>query len=205
MDWKWEENSILNDYSPYTPCNEIFHAVCDEIGRYYSAKGFRYAKSRPKITCKDQNIKLDIAFWSSGHNIPGDYVNLEILPAFYSIHKNLKNAYLLGHPAIFIHPLPDRSPGTVQIQQIYGDVIERYEERYSEAILKLSHSCNVYGITTEQFGKIIEFIDHKIIAYLDIIKNKELLIEFIESSNKERSYYLNDSNLKDYIEIAFSS
>jgi hypothetical protein len=71
MDMSWTENKLLLNHSGYTPCNEIFHAVCDEIGKYYEKYGFKYSRSKPKITHKDQDLKLDICFWSSGSNIPG--------------------------------------------------------------------------------------------------------------------------------------
>ncbi len=65
MSWSGEADSILNNYTPYTSCQEIFQGVCDEIGKYYSMRGFQYTKSRPKITYKDKDIKLQISFWSS--------------------------------------------------------------------------------------------------------------------------------------------
>ncbi|WP_166243138.1 hypothetical protein [Paenibacillus turpanensis] len=211
MEWIGGQDSILNNDSPYTSCKEIFQAVCDEIGTYYTTKGFKYAKSRPSITYKDKEITLQIAFWSSGYNTPGDYVNVEIIPAFFSTkiarvkktaQPRSKRGYLFGHPAIFLHDLPGREPGTVRIRQIFGDEMERYEEGKSE---KLNHSCNVYGITHEKFENIIHFIDNHIISYIDVLKDHEKLLAFIEGSNKERSYYLNNPELLEYIEIAFPS
>ncbi|NOU74273.1 hypothetical protein GC098_23235 [Paenibacillus sp. LMG 31458] len=213
MGWSWEENSVLNNYSPDTPCQNIFQAVCDEIGSYYSSKGFQYARSRPKITYKDQEIKLEISFWSSARNIPGDYILLEIIPSFYSIQlirnekvkkqKSKSNGYILGHPAIFVHALSDRNSGTVKIKQIFGEELERFERSDLDAVLKLNNACNVYGLTIEQFEKILDFIDTQIISYLDVLKNYDKLIQFIENSNKERCYYLNNSNIQEYIEITF--
>ena len=68
----WKEDSILNNYNEYTPCKDIFNAVCDEIAEYYIPKGWKYAKSRPKLTYNDKSVKIEIAFWSSGSNMPGD-------------------------------------------------------------------------------------------------------------------------------------
>jgi hypothetical protein len=82
----WTDNKTLLEYSKYTPCNDIFQAVCDEIGKHYVEQhGFTYALARPKITYKNKDFKLDIAFWSSRSNIPADYVNLEIIPIFYDL------------------------------------------------------------------------------------------------------------------------
>ena len=60
--WKWKTNSKLKTYSAYTPTKEIFKAVCDEIAEYYVPKGWKYAKSRPKITYNDKKVKIEIAF-----------------------------------------------------------------------------------------------------------------------------------------------
>jgi len=65
----WTENKTLLEYSKYTPCQEIFQALCDELGKHYEAKGFKYSRSRPKLTIEKDNIKLVIAFWSSRNNI----------------------------------------------------------------------------------------------------------------------------------------
>ena len=40
----WTENITLSEYSKYTPCQEIFQAVCDEIGKHYEAKGLKYSR-----------------------------------------------------------------------------------------------------------------------------------------------------------------
>ncbi|TVX91518.1 hypothetical protein [Cohnella terricola] len=212
MSWAEEEEHILNNYSPYTPCQTIFQAVCDELGRYYSNKGFQYAKSRPKITLKDQDLKLQISFWSSGYNTPGEYVNLEIIPSFYSTKlsqkkraqgQDAKQGYFFGYPTIFNYPLLGREPGTVRVKQIFGDEIERYEEGTTEAVLIHNRNCNVYGITFENFKKILAFIDNQIVPYFNILKDPEKLLSYIEASNRERIYYLNESKFREYTGITF--
>lgn len=69
--------------------------------------------------------------------------------------------------------------------------------------MKVNHSCNVYGITIEQFGEIIDFIDNQIISYIHVLKNDNQLMSFIDESIKERRYYLERSDLSEYIELTF--
>ncbi len=119
----WTENNTLLNYTKYTPCKDIFQAVCDEIGRYYAQFGFSYARSRPKITFKNKDIKLDISFWSSGYNTPGDYVKLEIIPAFYDAKSTSKNP-LFYHIGLFCQPLMTDNQEFVRILDIFDEIIE---------------------------------------------------------------------------------
>lgn len=211
MNFMWDKNSALRDYSSYTSCKDIFQAVCNEIGKYYQQKGFKYSKSRPKITYKSEEIKLEICFWSSGYNAPENYVLLEIIPSFYSLklaklkkQNGQKNdSYILGYPSIFIYPSYSDKLGTVRTKQIFGEDIVRYEDGNSESVLKISNTCNIYGITIEKFLKIIEFIDNQIIYYLNVLENASRLQRFIDESNNLRSYYLKNENLIEYIDITF--
>jgi hypothetical protein len=57
----WTSNEILlNHTQSHTPCKEIFQAVCDEIGAFYTKKNFKYTASRPKITIEKYGIKVEI-------------------------------------------------------------------------------------------------------------------------------------------------
>ncbi len=53
IEMNWTDNEILLNHNETTPCKDIFQAVCDELGKYYSDKGFKYARSKPKLTYKD--------------------------------------------------------------------------------------------------------------------------------------------------------
>lgn len=83
--WTWKENSVLYNTSPYVPPREIFLAVCDEIGRYYQMTGAKYTKSNRKLKWSWERIRCEIGLWSSHHNIPGEWVNLEIVTSVYSL------------------------------------------------------------------------------------------------------------------------
>lgn len=83
--WTWEENSVLYDVSKYTPPWDIFQAVCNEIGRYYTMKGAKYTKSSKRLKWTGGKLRCEIGFRSSHSNIAGDWVNLEIITSIYTI------------------------------------------------------------------------------------------------------------------------
>jgi hypothetical protein len=213
MNWKWKENSVLWNYNEHTPCRDIFKAVCDEIAEYYVPKGWKYAKSRPKLTYNDKKIKIEIAFWSSSSNMQGESVNLEILPAIYSLDlkKDLKSkgvessGCILGYPTIFCEKLVGIPKGIKRVIDLKGRVSE-YEEEYEEtSVLRHLHSINVYGITISDFLAIINFINTKIIVWKDLLTNdyKELernIKPFLRSDVKQ----LKTGDFAKYIQYQFS-
>lgn len=86
--WEWEENSVLFDKSPYVPPREIFQAVCNELGRYFSRGGAKYTKSNRKIKFQFGAVRLETVFWSSHSNMAGEWVNLEIVSTVYAADKS---------------------------------------------------------------------------------------------------------------------
>ena len=88
MMWEWEEGSILFNYTPNTAPQEIFQAVCNEIGRYYSGHGMKYTKSNRKLKWQGEKLRCEFAFWSSHSNIRGEWVNLEIVTDIYALDKS---------------------------------------------------------------------------------------------------------------------
>ncbi len=207
----WTENKTLLNFSEQTPCKEIFQAVCDEIGRHYEHSGFKYSRSRPKLTFKDNEIKLEICFYSSASNMQGEYVNLEIIPHFYSVELSKlgkAKGYLFGLASIFSSKYSD-DPKKIKIIQIFGDVIEREDPQGTESILRYNHNCDVYGIDESKFNKIIEFIDNRIINWVSRIKTEEGINELIENPTQMSIWALNlnqkggNSDFKEYIKIKF--
>ena len=83
--WVWQESSILYNNSPYVPPRDIFQAVCDELGRYFSEKGAKYTKSNRKIKIKFEHLLCECGLWSSHGNIQGEWVNLEIVTNIYAL------------------------------------------------------------------------------------------------------------------------
>lgn len=163
-------------YNQYTPCKEIFQGVCDEIGKYYEQKGFKYSPSRPKLVLKKDDFVTEIAFFSSRNNTPGQYVHLEIIPSLSNksakTEENLKGV-LSQYPDLFYHP-SDEIPPKMTINEIFGGVIYNTESWITESVIRDYHACNVYGLDEEKFLKIIAFIDRKILVKFDeIIKKYE--------------------------------
>lgn len=130
-EWKWAENSVLYNNSPYVPPKEIFQAVCDELGRYYSQSGAKYTKSNRKIKQKYEKVLCELGLWSSHGNIQGEWVNLEIVTTVYALDKtDMEKKGLL-----YVNIRPE--------------------------------NFNVYGIDSELFFKIVDYIDGK----LELVKS----------------------------------
>jgi hypothetical protein len=198
MNWKWKKDSVLRNYNENTPCKDIFRAVCDEIAEYYIPKGWKYAKSRPKLTYNDKSIKIEITFWSSGSNMQGDYVNLEIIPWIYSLDlkKDLKlngiesNGCILGYPTIFFEKLETIPKGTKRVIDLQGEIHEFEEEHEETSVLRHHNNINVYGIKETDLLKIIDFIDNKIVIWKDLLngdyeKLKSKISPFLKSDFRE--------------------
>jgi len=184
----WTDSNILLTYSETTPCKEIFQAVCDELGKHYEKKGFKYSRSRPKLTYKDSSIKVEICFWSSGSNMPGKYVNLEIVPNFYSIFlsKAIKTkGFLFSHGGLFYHKYTNDT-NRVKIRQIYGDEVEWIDVHGYQSRITDSNNCNIYGIDEFKFNKIVEFIDTKIIPWIEKIQTEQGVIELTHDASDQR-------------------
>ncbi len=86
MEWKWEENSILNKISEYTPSKDIFDAVCREISRYYQSKK-QFKPLKRKLKWIGDNVICEFGFWSSHYNRSNEYVCFEIIPTIYAKDK----------------------------------------------------------------------------------------------------------------------
>jgi hypothetical protein len=163
---QWTTNQLLQNHNQNTPCKAIFQAVCDEIGQFYAQKGFKYTPSYPKLTLEKNGVKLEIGFFSSRMNTPGKWVQLEIIPTFSSkTARNTENpkGFLLIYPTIF-YKKTDEMPPKLTVQHIFGEVETMTENWLTESNIRDYHACNVFGLTETNFGKIIAFIDQKIIA-----------------------------------------
>jgi hypothetical protein len=202
----WTDNKTLLNHSKHTPCNDIFQAVCDEIGKYYVAHhGYKYARARPKLTIKKKDFKLEIAFWSSRSNIAGNFVNLEIIPAFYDVtlpKKHLKKGLLFTNNAILNHKYTTDSQ-QVRHVSIFGEVEGLILKDSSESVIKYLNMCNVYGLDEEKFKKIIAFIDTKIIVWLDKIKTENGILELVDNPCEIQLLDIKNGCLLDYIQLNF--
>ncbi|WP_026652165.1 hypothetical protein [Butyrivibrio proteoclasticus] len=95
IDWKWDENSILNHISSDHDPKDIFDAVCAEIKHYYTGKE-SYKTLKKKVKWKGKYLNAEMAFWSSHSNLAGEFVNFEIVTSGYSNDsKGMENKGLL--------------------------------------------------------------------------------------------------------------
>ncbi|GAB3782200.1 hypothetical protein GCM10028818_37570 [Spirosoma horti] len=202
-------NKPLFTHSKHTPCQEVFQAVCDELGKYYENRGFKYSRSRSKITYSDDTLKLEISFWSSRSNKPGEWVLLEILPAFYSkqLAKITKTkGFLFGHSGLFYHKY-SADPRRIKVKHIFGDEEERIDQYSTESLVIDSHTCNVYELNQYKFQKLTEFIDKKIIIWLNKLKTEQGIKELLTHSSQRRIGALNgkygNSDFMDYVKLNF--
>ena len=211
MKENWSNDSILKAYTEQTPCKETFQAVCDKIGEHYTQQGWKYAHSRPKITYKTKDIKLEIAFWSSGSNMPGSYVNLEIIPALSALDfaKEMKSkgidtkGYILGLTNLFSESSLDVPKGRKRTINLLEENAEFDEEPEEIGVLRYNHNINIYGINEADFEKIICFIDEKIISWLDRISDFNELKSLAEKSVGFGRQTMKDREFIPFIEFKF--
>jgi len=178
----------------------IFQSICDELGKHYMAKGFKYIKSKQKIVYGNQQLKLEIKFLSNKYNKAGEWVSLEILPGFYSMEIskiNKSTGHLFGDISTFYKKNENHNPNLVIVQKIFGEKIERFEENSTESYLIESNKCNVYAIDEKQFDMLVNFIDSKILTVFELLKTKSGIINFLQSASLYRKSMLSGELSKD--------
>lgn len=200
----WTNNQTLLEQSKHTSCQDIFQAACDELGKHYENKGFKYSRSKPKLTVENDKIKLEILFSTSKSNVPGDFVNLEILPNFYAKQiantSNIKGL-LFGHRGLFYHQYTD-NPKQILVKHIFGEELERFDEYSTESKMIESNSCNVYGLNEAKFNAIVAFIDTKISPWTTKLATKEGIIELLSNASRTRINALNGkSSNSDFVKF----
>ncbi|GAB1308542.1 hypothetical protein KH5_12250 [Urechidicola sp. KH5] len=151
----WNKDSILNTLDSETKPSLIFKEICNSIGKHYSEKGWKYSKSRPKIRRENNDLIVEINFWSSHSNMSGSYIQLEILP--YVSSKRLKKW------------IKENKIGRNQF--IYAP--KKYSFRNN----------NVYGITENKFSELLDEIDDFIKNELDINDNEEFINRILKNED----------------------
>ena len=198
------KDSVLNNYDETTPPKVIFQAVCDLLGEHYSTMGFSYARSRPKITLKNEIFKIVIAFWSSGSNYAGGYVNLEIIGTVYSQklakfdkENNVNGKGLLLSHTDFTNKLNyEKQQGHVTVYSMDGKIVAERTEDLPYALDKHSGNYNIYGISQENLNAIKSYIDGILINPIIGLKNKDSFMEFIH--NYQVNEYSRSTNKRLY-------
>lgn len=122
--WTWEENSILNHMSEYTLPREIFQAVCNELGRYFTLQGAKYSKSNPGLKWKGSKLRCEMGFRSSHSNTAGDWVNLEIVTSVYALDdKEMERKGILNYA-----PRPKNFNVYKIDRQLFAEIIQYIED-----------------------------------------------------------------------------
>lgn len=210
---KFSPDSILNRQTENTAPKDIFQAVCDIIGEHYKTLGFKYARSRPKITLKDSDFEIVIAFWSSGSNMAGSYVNLEIIGHAYSkklaeqdkIDGNTFKGFVLSH-ADFWTKLNNSNPnGTIKTYLLDGELAAERTEDYEYAIDRYNCNYNLYGVTEDKVEKIIQYIDKYFIEQIKGLVDKEKMLKFLNELPPGRELGRENSRFCKFIEIQFNN
>lgn len=202
MPWEWAPKSPLHTQTSGTPCESIFRGVCDELGRYFEPLGARYARSRPKLTFKRGSLKLEIGLWSSRSNIPGEYVNLEVVPSFFSLElaksADARKGYLFGHPDIFVYAASGLPPGTVRIERLFDPAIERSDSRRSHPAAIYNNNVNVFGISTTGFEALASFVETRILSFFDVLTDKARLDSYLREPLAEREELARSQGMRNY-------
>ncbi|MGR3811915.1 hypothetical protein [Jiulongibacter sp. NS-SX5] len=205
----WKNNSILNNQTEETPPKEIFQAVCDEIGNYFETKNFKYSKSTPKITLKDNQYKLEIRFNSSASNYAGGYVNLEINSNLYSIQlakTDKTNSKFKGLLTGVITPLSKSLPSKFKnaskiVEKIDGEIIQHPTDKFKYKEYIFNRNINIYQISHSLFEQIIKFIEIRIIKWYDEFKTDEGLVKLLSEMGGSAKYSIDKENFYKYLEI----
>ena len=189
----WTENEVLLNQRPTMQSRDLFQAVCDELAKYYVNKGFKYTRSKPALTYQDKEIKLQIGFSSSRSNTSGSHVTLEILPNIYSLEvikhnkstiaSKIAKGLILSHTHFFTH-VNTINPEKKILKQIFGGILEFEPSSENDIAVRENHNCNIWNIDEYKFKKILEFIDKSILPMIDIVKDEDRLLEFLEDKPK---------------------
>lgn len=197
MEWSWMEGSVLHSCNEYTPPREIFQAVCDELGRYYTAHGKKYAKSSHTIKWKGKHLKYQLKFNSSGSNLRGDWVCLEIVANIWALDaQGMERKGILDFPTtVGVAPVDAKK---IKIVKVDGSIEEREPEDGEDIEVFFSRTCNIYGIDLKLFEKIITYIDG-IIKKAELYETREGIDSYLKTLPE---YYLKffwkDSNSVQY-------
>lgn len=206
-------DSVLIRQTEYTAPKEIFQAVCDIIGEHYTKHGFKYARSRPKITLKGTDFDIVVAFWSSGYNMAGSFVNLEIIGHAYSKklalfdkeNGNDFNGFLLLHADFWTKLNSVNKNGTVKIYSLDGELASERIEDYDYAVDIFNCNYNLWRVTEEKIGLIIQYIDEYFIKQISGLTDKQNMIRFLNGIPPNSELGRENSRFIKFIELQFNN
>tara|TARA_R110001599_G_C12068669_1_gene643848 strand:+ start:81 stop:776 length:696 start_codon:yes stop_codon:yes gene_type:complete len=212
--WKFKDGSILSVNTAHADCTEIFQSVCDELGEYYQGHGFKYSRSGPHLTKKNGDIKLKLSFSSSRSNTPGQSVALEIIPSYESVSlaKHLSqhqktNGYLFGHTVVFQKYEYCEKDCDVIVRYPFKTEIKRSDPNYKN-LVKYSNNINVYGLTEENFVRLVNYINQFVVSVINVLQDEAQLYKFLKELPEflVRSIFIEkrvNSKLPEYLQFKY--
>lgn len=208
-DFTWSSDSLLYHVNASIPSKDIYQAVCDEIGRFYQTKGFKYAPSGKKLEYQYQDFKIKVQFASSHYNTGGEWVLLEINTGIYPqrLQKQYKESketllpIILANVDLLDEVLLNKPQGTVIGVDMFGREHEVIEEGKPYALRKYARSVNVYNISLDDFRKILSYLN-KVIQYsFSLVLNESTLVNHINSAYERKFYFLKEKRFVDYLHL----
>jgi hypothetical protein len=203
----WTEDSILNTYHARTSCGDIFQAFCNALGEHCEQRRMKYTKSKPKIVFNDSKVQIVLTFNSSRSNMAGRYVAVELGVVIDDLEwnnerkKHGKNpSSVLNNFSIFSKKLEGVPPGTIRIENVFGEQLERTEEN-SESEFRYNKNFNVYGIDQQKFKTLIDFLDSKVFTWSSQIHDADKMKELIENVGNWGRPFIEEHNFKEYIQF----
>ncbi|NVJ59634.1 MAG: hypothetical protein HWE27_04545 [Gammaproteobacteria bacterium] len=206
--WQIAPDSIINNYTEYTDCKDIFQGVCNELGRYFKEKGFRYAKSGPRISGTVGDIKVRIGLSTTRTNRQGESVGLAISPLFSSIKMEKsfgeESAYIWGYPEVYYRFTKCAPRCDVIVRRLFAPDIERSDAYYKNQLI-ISNNINVWGIDETKLVRLIDFINVNVIDVMSTLQDEARLRKYLlELDNFTKSRIKNDeSSICHYLSTQF--
>ena len=206
--YNWEENSILKNVNDQTECKDVLEATCLEIGNYYSRFGIKAYKK--KIQYKFDDFKIEVRFSSSGYNRKGDFIWIEISSGVYpnklvKSYKENKERLLpitFANTNLLDYKLQEQVAESYITKgiNIFGE--EKIEEsKFNESTAEYSRGINIYQISIEQFRLILKYINQIIRKSIQIVTDKNHLLEYLRNPTQRQLYWITEKRTIDYINM----
>lgn len=139
---------------------EVYLASCKAIAESFEGAGYRYAKSGPHFTRRDETFKYQVQFQSSHHNIPGQHVRLWVHAGVSSSRiKKLREAHC---------------PGKMVTDYVAGGMAHRLLASKPSMVEWELADPNTREMTVQD---VIAFIDENVLPYFAMFSNPGALVE----------------------------
>lgn len=168
----------------------LFLAVCDDLAAIFTKEGFRYARSVPKLTCKQKDCKLQIQFASSHSNLAGKFVCFEICPYIFVTHPAQMLPDRRGKDVIS-YDLTEESEEAKKKQCTilkfpFGESICHYEIDENPGI-RYCNTVNLCMIDIQKFEQLVVYIREKFVIPFQKLAASDLLQRRIAAFSEQEN------------------